>query len=101
MNWLTCTVEMRTHRTDELITGEFEGRSLFEAAWFALCEWCQQWYYDPDAVLTVRKGEGEWRVTQARIRAWRPLVRAEEARRQIAAARIKQEPLFDRSPDPL
>jgi hypothetical protein len=90
---LVCTVEMHSSRAGGVIRGEFAGASVFEAAWMALCAWCRNWYYDPDAVITVRQGERAWRVSQQRIKNWRPLVSRERADAQAA--------LFDKSPEAL
>lgn len=105
MNWLTCTVELYSRRKEGIVSGEFEGRSLYEACWLALCTWCQDWSNDSQAILTVRQGKRVWRVDQGRIREWRPVVRADEARRQVAAAkatveRTEQPALFDTRPEP-
>lgn len=101
MSWLRCQVEMRSERSPDPITDEFEGRSLFEVGWLALCTWCQQWYYDPGATIVIRHAGNVWRVSPARIQAWRPLVSRQEAGRVLHEARASQAPLFDKRPEAL
>lgn len=87
MPWLTCTVEMHSRRAGEPVRGEFEGRSIFECAWAAVCTWCQLWYYDSQALVTVQHGDRVWHVRQDRLKAWRPLVLAQTARQRLAEAK--------------
>lgn len=87
MPWLTCTVELPSRHTPTPVTGDFEGRSVYECAWLALCDWCQQWHFDRDALVTVRHGNRVWRIRQERLREWRPLWNAGAARRMLWEAR--------------
>jgi len=87
MSWLQCDVEMYSSRSSSVINEKVSARSVFEAAWIALCGWAGGWSYDPDASVVVRQDGKEWRVSQQRIRNWRPLVQAEQARRFLVEAK--------------
>lgn len=90
MPWLTCTVEQISRKTSKPITGDFTGRSVYECAWAALCEWCGAWYFDSQAeLLTVRHGDHVWRVRKEKVKVWRSLVREDTARLIIHEAKLR------------
>jgi hypothetical protein len=48
-----------------------DASSSFDAVDKAVNAWVRLWWYDPDAIMTVRRGEESWRVSQAQVRKWR------------------------------
>jgi hypothetical protein len=52
-----------------------EAPSLFAAADAALRPWVLLWWYDPEAQVTVKRGDEAWTLTQERLRAWRSTVK--------------------------
>ncbi len=52
-------------------TIELEAASLFEAGYRAVQRWALFWWFDPQALLTIRAGNEGWNVKQSSIREWR------------------------------
>jgi len=87
MPWLRCTVE-QAGPADPL-RGEFEGRSVYECAWAALCEWATLSHSGRISVLTVRNVERVWHVRQEKVVTWRALVRDDMARQRMHEAKLR------------
>jgi hypothetical protein len=52
----------------QLHTLECEADSLFNAADHAIDQWNRLWWFTSDAVLEIKAGGEQWRVSQARVR---------------------------------
>ena len=48
-----------------------DASSAYEAVEQVIQAWAKLWWFDPKAVMTVRRGEESWRISQERVRAWR------------------------------
>ena len=48
-------------------TVECEATSLFSAAEKAMAEWTRLWWFTSDALLEIKSGGDQWRVSQARV----------------------------------
>lgn len=66
----SCSVET-TGRDDETHTIELDASGLFEAGYQAAQRWALFWWFDPQALLTIKAGNEEWNVRQSSVRAWR------------------------------
>ena len=65
---LAFTAEIRGKDGKHTITGKAE--SLFDAACQMIRDCCRQWWWEPDADIYVRVGDGEWRVRQQKALDW-------------------------------
>lgn len=45
--------------------------SAFDAVEKATWAWGRLWWFDPDAIVTVQRGEQQYRIRQAKVREWR------------------------------
>jgi hypothetical protein len=61
-----------TGTDDKIHTDEFTADSLFDAVGQAIKLWSGLWWYVPSANIEVRAGEQRWKVSQDRVRRWRP-----------------------------
>lgn len=65
---LSFTAEIRGKDGKHTISGKAE--SLMEAAYQMIRDCCRQWWWEPDADIFVRVGDGEWRVRQQKALDW-------------------------------
>jgi hypothetical protein len=65
-----CCVEIRGS-DGQLHHTTIDAPSLFAAADAALRLWVLLSWYDPEARVTVKRGDEAWTVSQERLRAWR------------------------------
>jgi len=65
---LAFTAEIRGKDGKHTITGRAE--SLMEAAYQMIRDCYRQWWWEPDADIFVRVGDGEWRVRQEKALHW-------------------------------
>jgi hypothetical protein len=65
---LVFNAEIRGKDGKHTITGKAE--SLFDAAYQTIRGCCRQWWWEPDADIFVRVGDGEWRVRQQKALDW-------------------------------
>ena len=65
---LAFTAETRGKDGKHSITGKAE--SLFDAAYQMIRDCCRQSWWEPDADIYVRVGDGEWRVQQQKALDW-------------------------------
>jgi hypothetical protein len=52
----------------QLLTLECEADSLFRAAEKAIYDWHRLWWFSSDAVLEIKSGGDQWRVSQQRVK---------------------------------
>jgi len=65
---LAFTAEIRCKDGKHSITGKAE--SLLDAAYQMIRNCCRQRWWEPDADIFVRVGDGEWRVRQQKALDW-------------------------------
>ena len=65
---LAFTAEIRGKDGKHTLAGKAE--SLFDAAYQMIRDCCRQGWWEPDADIFVRVGDGEWRVRQQNALDW-------------------------------
>ncbi len=58
-------------KDSETHTVELQAASLFAAGYEAVQRWAMFWWFDPQALLTIKAGEQEWSINQDSVRKWR------------------------------
>jgi hypothetical protein len=64
-----CYVEMRG-KDGKMHSVTLDATRAYDAAEKATRPWSLLWWFNPEAIITVQRGEQHWRISQDRLRSW-------------------------------